>query len=333
MSQKYKIAIIVTWFGPLPSYFDAWLTSAEANTDIDFLLFFDHEIRSCADNIKVHLTTMEDEIARISRNLNESITIKNSYKFCDLRAFFGLGYQEYLKDYDFWGYCDIDLVFGNIRHFITDEKLEKYDRFYQYGHLSIFRNVDRINRLYDLPGGIYSRDEIFRGIAKTTPEEYFGINRICMKNHIRWYTKSDFADFCIWYPDRLDIEHGVKNYSEQIFVWHEGRAYQLYKENNEIKENEFVYMHWQKRKPNIQGSINSESYLVITPKGIFAQENPPGVDLFQYNKDISANIRKNDKKTYFKKKWMEFLKSNLPTKKIWIRQKLTKRRDGSPTYK
>jgi len=27
----------------------------------------------------------------------------------------------------FWGYCDIDLIFGNIRAFMTDELLNEYD--------------------------------------------------------------------------------------------------------------------------------------------------------------------------------------------------------------
>lgn len=37
-------------------------------------------------------------------------------------------FQEYIKDYDFWGHCDADLIFGDIRKFVTDDILNKYDR-------------------------------------------------------------------------------------------------------------------------------------------------------------------------------------------------------------
>lgn len=331
-NQKYKIAIIVTWFGPLPPYFDAWLTSAEANPDVDFLMFFDHPVRKCSENIKIHLTTMQDEVNRIATHLHEDIQIENSYKFCDLRAFFGIGYEEILQDYDFWGYCDIDLMFGNIRHFLTDEKLSKYDRFYQYGHLSVFRNTAKINHLYELPGGIYSKEEIFRKPAKTTPEEYFGINRICMKNNISWYTKADFADFCIWYPERLDVEHGLKNYQKQVFVWYNGQAYRVFEKDGNIKQEEFVYMHWQKRKPTIKGAVNRNNYIIITPNSLVSVDKLKEESIFGYNVELSVEVKEREKKEYFKKKLIEFWKANIGTKKIWIRQKLTKKRDGAPIY-
>ena len=55
---KYKIGIIVTWFGKFPSYFPAWLASAKKNPDIDFLLFCDQEFESCASNINVYHITL-----------------------------------------------------------------------------------------------------------------------------------------------------------------------------------------------------------------------------------------------------------------------------------
>lgn len=176
--EKYKIGIVVTWFGSLPGYFPAWLKSAEANKDVDFLVFCDHEVKSASENIHIQKMSFEETIALCERKMHRKVNFANAYKFCDARLFFGIIYEDYLKDYDFWGYCDIDLVFGNIRHFITDELLNQYDRFFQYGHLCLYRNSQEMNHLYELPGGIYSLQEIFEGTAKTTPEEYSGANRI-----------------------------------------------------------------------------------------------------------------------------------------------------------
>ena len=50
-------------------------------------------------------------------------------------------------EYDFWGYCDIDLIFGNIRKFITDDILDKYDKILSRGHFTLFRNKDSINTI------------------------------------------------------------------------------------------------------------------------------------------------------------------------------------------
>ena len=317
-----KIAIIVTWFGKLPVYFPAWLISAESNIDIDFLVFSDQIICSESPNIKSYQLSMHELLKMFQEKMGRIIKIQNSYKFCDCRPFFGITFSDYLKEYDFWGYCDIDLVFGNIRKFVTDEKMSKYDRFYQYGHLSIFRNVDTINHLYDLPGGIYTYDEILCGEAKTTPEEYLGINRICQKNNIKWYTEIDFADFSLKYENRLELVHGRSNSKHQVFAWSNGEAYRLYEEDNEIKKEEFVYIHWQKRKPIISGEIDHNSTLLIGPKTIEVSDKEIDVEKMDLiNPCLNDLDRKQGAIEYKKKKRKEFLNANFATKKMWIRQK------------
>lgn len=333
--SKYKIGVIVTWFGNLPDYFPAWLVSAEYNKDIDFLIFCDHEVKSDSKNIKCFQMTMRETLEMFGKKLNKKIEIENSYKFCDCRAFFGITYADYLKEYDFWGYCDIDLMFGDIRSFLTDEKLDKYDRFYQYGHLSIFRNTDRINHLYDMPGGIYSYQEILCGHVKTTPEEYLGINRICEKNNISWYTNVDFVDFSLYYPNSLRAEHGVKNYSEQIFIWKEGKVYQLVKKNGNIKSKEYIYMHWQKRKPVIIGSVTKEKVMVVMADKIECYDDIKAVKYLDFNiinPSITLEEDRKYKRTYAINQIKAFFKSDFPTKKMWLRQKRYALLEGK-TYK
>lgn len=317
-----KIAIIVTWFGELPPYFKAWLKSAEKNTTIDFFCFFDHDFETKSNNIFLIKSTMQDEINRISKAINEKITINNSYKFCDLRPSFGLGYADYLKDYQFWGYCDIDLVFGDIRTFLTDEVLDKYDRFYEYGHLSIFRNNDVMNNLYNYPGCIYSKNEIFRKPAKCTPEEHWGINRIMEINNFKCYRESDYADFYLPYQTLL-INNG-KNYDKQIFYWEDGKAIMAYEDNNTIQKRELVYIHWQKRKPVIEFDIDKVNNFFITSERLIEKnEGLPNIeDIQKYNPSLTLEKKKEDDKRYFKKKIKEFFNNPLSQKLIWIKQKI-----------
>lgn len=266
---------------------------------------------------------MSREIERISKATGEIIKINNAYKFCDLRPFFGIAYQEYISEYDFWGYCDIDLVFGDIRKFLTDKVLDKYERFYEWGHLSVFKNIDRMNHLYDLSGGIYSKDEIFRGIVKTTPEEYHGINRICKLNNIKWYTKPDYADFVVYYSD-LQLWHGYNNYEQQVFYWENGHVYRAGICENTVKTDEFVYLHWQKRKPiPDDDTYNSESFYITSGQFIKKQKTgvPPKDEIKKMCPKIDKCIRKIEEKEYIKNKLKEFATSSISQKKIWMRQK------------
>lgn len=324
MSSKYKIAVIVTWFGELPQYFPAWLISAEYNKDVDFLIFSDHVVSSGSENIHVQYITLEDSIRQFENKLHRKISIKTSYKFCDCRAFFGIVYEDFLKGYDFWGYCDVDLMFGNIRRFLTDAVLEQYDRFYQYGHLSIFRNTGNMNWLFQLPGARYREKEIFEGTAKTTFEEHLGLNRICRINSIKWYVNVDFADFAIRFPDRLEMKHGRKNYQKQVFVWEGGEAYQVFEDNGRIKKRPVIYMHWQKRKPvfmkteqeSWQYAVLGDRILPVNIKGITDVEK-----LFALNRAVGRKEKQRFAGKYYARKVKDFFRSDARSKYMWLRQK------------
>jgi hypothetical protein len=36
--------------------------------------------------------------------------IRNPYKICDWKPFYGHIFREYLVAYDFWGHCDMDII-------------------------------------------------------------------------------------------------------------------------------------------------------------------------------------------------------------------------------
>lgn len=319
--KNNSIAVIVTWFGSLPLYFPAWLKSAEENSTIDFYCFFDHDFSSKASNIHIVKTTMKKEIDRIAKATGEKIRIENAYKFCDLRPFFGLGYQEYIKEYSFWGYCDIDMVFGDLRHFLTDNVLLKYDRFYEYGYFSVFRNNKQMNNLYDLPGGIYSKSAIFRGKGKCTPEEQYGLYRISEKNNIKWYREKNFADFYIPYSSYILNQR--ENYIEQVFYWEKGRIFRAYVENNSVKTEEFAFLHWQKRNPIITDEVLQNNAFFLTPTMLITKMYgvPSRKEINKFNPPLSDQEKEKQDKVYFNKKMNDFWKTTLSQKMIWIKQK------------
>jgi len=82
-----------------------------------------------------------------------NINVKQPYKLCDFKPTYGIVFSDYLIDFDFWGYCDLDIIFGQIRSFVTEEELCKYEVFsfrkqYPSGFFMLFKNTERINNLF-----------------------------------------------------------------------------------------------------------------------------------------------------------------------------------------
>jgi len=142
-----RILIIIPYFGKLPETFPFWYESARNNPDVDFLFITDCEVRECA-NIRVKKTSFEDEKALYSRKLGRDLQIPTPYKLCDFRTAYGVIYDDELVGYDFWGFGDIDLVYGRIRHFLTEEILSRYDMINCWGHLALYRNCEFTNKVF-----------------------------------------------------------------------------------------------------------------------------------------------------------------------------------------
>ena len=76
-------------------------------------------------------------------------------KFGDLRPAFGLLFVDWLRDADWWGHTDMDLVLGNLDAFWPDAVLRAADlvtdevnRNAVNGAFALYRNAPAINRLF-----------------------------------------------------------------------------------------------------------------------------------------------------------------------------------------
>lgn len=321
-TPRYKIALIVLYIGPLPPYFPIWLESAKANPDVDFLFYTDQEIQIDAPNFRVTKTPLDDLRRRFERALNRPLQIPNGYKLCDYRPAYGVLFADELRGYDFWGHCDIDLVFGRIRHFLTDEILSAYDRFYAYGPLSVYRNCETMRHAFELPGSWFTLDEMF-GPVHIGVDEYFGINRICLKNKIPWYTNIDFALLTNDSGSCLKINHRQPNYPAQTFYYLDGRAFQRYVDGEQVKERELAYIHWIQRSPvpeRLPGPgeavvVTADRLLVRPPEDLTPDNmrrwNPPALEKHGILYKIRSRIPE----------YALFFTGNWAFKKIWWKRK------------
>ena len=81
------------------------------------------------------------------------LTINHSYKLCDFKPAYGLIFEDLIKKYDFWGFGDIDVIYGNIRNFITKNLLENFDLIsvrpdWTPGCFLLFKNEKKMNLLF-----------------------------------------------------------------------------------------------------------------------------------------------------------------------------------------
>ena len=151
---RHKIVILIPYFGTWPSWFGFFLQSCIYNASINWLFFTDCEIPEINNkHIRFVPFTLDDFNKLASRRTGTGVNIRHPYKLCDLKPAYGDIFAEYIADYDFWGYGDMDLIYGNFNHFFTDEMLENHDIFSNHetfisGHLCIIRNHPTTVSLY-----------------------------------------------------------------------------------------------------------------------------------------------------------------------------------------
>ena len=147
-----KKCLIVPYFGKFPNYFQLTLDSCGKNLDFDWLIITDNnEDYDYPSNVKVYKMTFEEfkKLIQIKlKNYIEKIELEKPYKLCDYKVTYGYVLSAYLKNYDWWGYCDFDIIFGKLNNFITDELLKKYDKLFVFGHFTLYRNTEEINKLF-----------------------------------------------------------------------------------------------------------------------------------------------------------------------------------------
>ena len=125
----YKVGIVLCYLGGhLHGYFDKFLIGCKYNPTIDWLLFTDdHTQMDYPENVKVHYTTLDEMRERVHTALDREICIDTPRGLCNYKVMYGKIFEEELKPYDFWGFCDCDLVFGNLRKFFTDDIFDRVE--------------------------------------------------------------------------------------------------------------------------------------------------------------------------------------------------------------
>lgn len=266
------ICYIVPYFGKLPLNFQLWLLSCKFNPTIDWIIYTDDK-RSFdyPSNVKVKYCSFDEIKSKIQSFYDFEIDLSQPWRLSLMKPAYGEIFQDDIKEYDFWGYCDVDMMWGDIRAFYTDEILLKYERIGYQGHSTLFPNDKKLNLQYRtiIPNHTNYID-VFSGKRNFSWDES-GMNMI----YTYFKKKSlEFRDVCFAHLDKYNKGFFIKyrpkdedlrnNY--QIFKWEAGKLMRYSLVNLNIIKEEMMYVHFWCRPMSFRVTdYSGESPLYIYP--------------------------------------------------------------------
>jgi hypothetical protein len=237
MNLQATAAFCIPYYGQFPTYIGLFLQSCVANPSVHFLIFTEnppHPAAQNAPNIHFIHYTYQQLIAKANQTIGIAMQLGDVHKICDLKPFYGLLFAEYLQNYAFWGYCDVDVIFGDLSKVIHPTFLQEVDIFSAQtsrivGHFCLLRNTPTINQLpFLIPD---HREKLEKVLTNTFLDEKSFTNTLRQLPNIRWQKTQDLNTEL---HEDFIYSHLTFNYQERI------------SEMTTAKGTEFV--HWQDGK-------------------------------------------------------------------------------------
>ena len=311
-----KIVLLNSYFANAkPNYLDFYISSCAFNKTIDFVFFTNLNLEYNYPNIKIVKMEFEEFAGiiknRISNGLKErgiwdEVRIPSPYKLCDFKVCLGYCLSEYIEGYDFWGGFDIDLIYGDIRAFVKEDILNKYDKIYEHGHFSLIRNNKECNEMF-----FENYEKSFKYVLMSDFNTFFeeiyekpwmpagGVNcRFDEKNKL-YKSRNDFCDISFKYHNLLDLKNVAKT-NKVVILFDKGKLYRCVEYKKAVLKEEILYSHFQKR--NLSCNTENLSYFYVD------NDSLNGVP--QNEIDMFRNVRKIDFITYryFKFRYLDYFK-------------------------
>jgi len=250
--KRYSIAIIIPYFGKWPEWIDFFIESCRYNPTVNWIFYTDCEIpKNIPDNLTFNRLTFDEYKGLLQKKLDINTENITPYKLCDYKPTYGFVHKDDIDGYDFFGFGDIDVIYGNIRSFLTDDILRNNvisthsDRI--SGHFVLFRNNDKYRKAFmkiknwkllledtehiGVDEGAFSR--IFRRRKKAS-RLFFILMKALSSYHRRTYFVEQYTTILSSIP----WVDGANNHPTRWF-WRKGHL-----TNNRDKEREFMYLHF-----------------------------------------------------------------------------------------
>ena len=243
-----SMAIIVTFVGRAPLWLPAFLLSCRHNQDVRWLIYSDMRITLAVPaNVTLRRLSLDALSRRASEVLGEAIELTHPRKLNDLKPAYGLIFADDLQPYDFWAWSDLDIVWGEIRRFVTDEMLSSYDiissrKNRTSGHFTLFRNTVPFNRAFLL----------IPNFAEALAEpQHINLDERELTHHLRAHLARQSLNPSprVYWSENLTIDTAyqktLRNNDGDSLWWRNGRTF-------DAAGKEFMYLHFHKLKKKMK---------------------------------------------------------------------------------
>ena len=297
-----SIRLVVPHFGPRPAYFPLVVRSMAANPDVSWLLLTDRPVPDAPANLEVRVGTFAELASRIRGHFDIDVSLEQPYKVCDFRPAFGEIFAAELAGYDFWGHCDLDVVFGRIRDDLPPAAYEAEKVFFQ-GSFGLYRNTAETAGWYRHEVGKVSyRDALTRPEAMHF-DEWAGI----------YYIVQDLGAHG-WHEDRVfDLSfHRYRTRAEsppgrdpRRYAWEDGEVCEYRLARGTVVRRTALLIHLQKRTMRAPGAavLAADRYWIrangfapqraVTPWAIRSARIPLGREIVPfYVRRVQRNLRR-----------------------------------------
>ena len=212
-----------------------FLQSCRSNPGFHWKLFTDCDLSlSRPSNVDFLPFTFQEFSHLADEKLGESLSLSHAYKLCDLKPAYGHLFEDELNGFDFWGYTDLDLIYGDLSRFVSPSILHAHDVISSRanlvnGHFSLFRNGRDLRLAYrSIPTWLPKfSSEKYENFDEGDFDQY--IVERARRGDLRLFRKDIQAD------DNLMEYSGRKSF---VMEWNQGRIRDL------VTRSELAYFHF-----------------------------------------------------------------------------------------
>ncbi len=297
-----SIRLVVPYFGERPSYMPLVVKSMAHNPDVHWLLITDEPVPDAPPNVTVRVCGFPDLVARIQSHFDFEISLERPYKLCDFRPAFGEIFQAELAGYDFWGHCDLDVIFGRVRDHLPPEAFD-FDKILIQGNFALYRNTAEAARWFRHEiDGISYRQVMTNGAAMHF-DEMAGMHYVLEDLGIPYWQGTTIFDLSFHrYRTRAEQPEGR---DPRRYAWEQGEVCEYRVEGRDIVRRTALLVHLQKRTMRAPSSevlatdrywISANGFAVqdrVSSWAIRAARIPAGRELLPfYVRRLQRNVRR-----------------------------------------
>jgi hypothetical protein len=149
------LILLCPYFGRWPAWMNFFIESCKWNPDVRWRFYTDcGEPENRAGNVDYVPISFDDYKARVRARLGVAFDPVDPYKLCDLKPALGFLHEQDTVGYPFFGYGDVDVIYGNISGFYGEERFADLDVVSTHperlsGHFAVLRNTHALRYAFE----------------------------------------------------------------------------------------------------------------------------------------------------------------------------------------